>query len=161
MLGEVVAQVAGSGLRVHVAILDLQRHAALEVGEQGVVERGAGLELEALGKLARGRHGVQCHHAHPVFVAAGADLVGDVADLERVRVHALLGHEGADPGHAHQHAVGGQLLQRAVGGHARNAQLAHQLVLRGHAVAGAQRAGGDLLEHEVLHLEVAGGGLRQ
>ena len=92
---------------------------------------------------------------------AGADLIGDVAHLERMGVHALLGDEGADAGDAHQHAFRGEFLQRPVRGHARHRERAHQLVLRGHPLARAQRAGGDALEHVVLHLAVARGSLGQ
>ncbi len=159
--GEVVAQVAGRGQRVDVALLDLQRRAVLEVGEERVVERRAGPRREALGELATRGHALQRHHLQAVLVAAGADLVGDVAHLERVGMHALLGDEGADACDPHQHPVLGQLAQGAVGGHARDRQGAGELVLGRHALPGAQRPGRDAVEHEVLDLLVAGGGRLQ
>jgi hypothetical protein len=92
-----------------------------------------------------------------MLVAAGADLIGDVADLERMGVHALLGDEGADTGDAHQHAIRGELAQRPIGRHAGDGERTRQLVLRGHAGAGRQPPSGDLLEDEMLHLQVARG----
>jgi hypothetical protein len=88
---------------------------------------------------------------------AGADLIGDIPDLEWVRVHASLGHESADARHPHQHPVSRQLAQGPVGGHPRHFQLANQLVLRRHARTRAQTAARDLLQDVLLNLEVAGG----
>ena len=56
-----------------------------------------------------------------------------------MRLRPLLGHEGANTGHAYQHAIGGKLAQCAIGGHARNIELTHELVLGGHAVAHRKR----------------------
>ncbi len=136
---EIVVEVARSGQRIHVALLDLQRQCPLKMSEQRVGEGAAHLELEALGELGRGGHGRKRQYLDPVLVAAGADLIGDIADLEGMGVHATLGDEGTHAGHAHQHPVLGELLQGPVGGHARNGQLAHQLVLGGHSLAGLER----------------------
>ena len=106
-------------------------------------------------------HRLQRHHARAVFVTAGADLFGDVAHFERMRVHALLGDESAAAGHALEHPFAGQLAQRAVHRHARDRQLPYELVLGGHPLARPQRAGGDALEDVMLDLQVAGGGLGQ
>ena len=94
---EIVAQVAGRHLWVDVALLDLQRQSVVEMREQRVIECGAGPHAAAFGELARRAHRFQRDHLDAVLVAAGADLVGDVAHLERMGVHALLGDEGADP----------------------------------------------------------------
>jgi len=83
---------------------------------------------------------------------------GFTPQLERVGVHALLGDEGPDPGDPHQHPIGRELTQRPVRGHARDREGAGQLVLRGHARPSGQCPAGDLLENEVLHLQIAGGG---
>src|SRR5207248_9107630 len=113
-VGEVVAQVAGSDLRIDVALLDLERGAVLEMSEERVVERRAGLDPAALGELARGAHRLERVHAHAMLPAARAALGGEVAPLEGVGVHALLGDEGADSGHPDQHPVRGQLAERPV-----------------------------------------------
>ena len=94
-------------------------------------------------------------------MAAQANLVGDVANFQRMRLRALLGDEGADAGDPDQHAISGQLAQGAIRRHARNIQLTHQLVFGRHAIARPQRAGGNPREHELFDLQVARGGWRE
>src|SRR6516162_5617522 len=103
---EIVVQVPGRDYRIDVALLHLQRDAVLEMRDERVIERGAGLDPAALGELARGAHRLERQYLEAMLVAAGADLIRNVTDLERMGVYALLGDEGADAGDTHEYAVG-------------------------------------------------------
>src|SRR3954467_9969203 len=90
-------------------------------------------------------------------MAPCADLIRNVANLERVGMHTRLSHERADAGYTNQNTSFSQLPKCAVRRHARNIQLAHQLVLRRHALARAKRAVRDLAEHVLLNVQIARG----
>ncbi|MOA43810.1 hypothetical protein D3C78_1660020 [compost metagenome] len=70
--------------------------------------------------------------------------------FEQRRLALGLGDEGADTLHAHQQAIGGQLPQRAVDGHAAETQFAYQFALRRYAVMRWPGAAGDLLGDHLL-----------
>ena len=154
------SQIARYHGRIHVAILDLQRQAAFEMNQQGVIELRPRRDTAALRQLAWRRDGTVEDDLRQVVVAAQADLVGDVANFQRMRLCTVLGDEGADTGDPDQHAISGQLAQGAVRGHARNIQLTYQLVFGRHAVPDRQRAGRNSREHELFHLQIARGGWR-
>ena len=80
-----------------------------------------------------------------VQVAALDDLVVDVAHVQQVGDRVQLGHIGAGALATLDQAFGFQLAQRAVHGHARTAELLHQLPLGGQADAGLPAAIGDAL----------------
>src|SRR4051812_27727263 len=85
------------------------------------------------------------------------DLVCDVAHFKRMGMHTRFSHKSADAGYTKQHTFFSQLPKCAIRRHARNIQLAHQLVLRRHALARAKRAVRDLAEHVLLNVQIARG----
>src|SRR3954471_1756872 len=86
------------------------------------------------------------------------DLVCDVAHFKRVGMHTRFSHERADAGYTKQHTFFSQLPKCAIRRHARDIQLAHQLVLRRHSLTRAKRAVRDLAKHELLNVQIARGG---
>jgi len=104
-------KVARNDRRIHIAVLDLQGHSALEVDQQRGDPAVRPLNTTTLPNFAGGADRAQKYDLRLVFMPAGADLIGDIPDLERVRVHASFGHESADARYAHQHAVSRQLAQ--------------------------------------------------
>src|SRR4051812_48648478 len=91
-------------------------------------------------------------------MAPCAGLIPHVANLERGGMHTRLSHERANAGYTKQHTFFSQLPKCAVRRHARDIQLAHQLVLRRHALARSKRAVRDLAEHVLLNVQIARGG---
>jgi hypothetical protein len=133
--------------------------------QEGMEDLGAGRQLEGAGDLGAGLLGLEADHLAGVGVAALGDLVADVAHLEQGRLGLDLGDIAAaalDPGDP---ALGGQLperpvgghaadAERPVGGHAADAERAGQLVLRRQARALGPVAGQDAADDVVLDLAV-------
>ena len=112
----------------------IQRPAVLQVNDEGVIERTAGAQIEAIGELRGCRQALERDHAGAVGTAAAADLLDDAADLQRVRVGAVVGDESAHALRAIQVPRLCQLAQCAIHGHARGTERAHELVLGGDAL---------------------------
>jgi hypothetical protein len=91
-----------------------------------------------------------------VFVAARADLVADVGDHQQRGLRLGFRDERAHARKPREPAFARELAQRAVHGHARDAERGHQIVFRWNAVAGLPGARFDRGADVVLDLLVAG-----
>ncbi|MNV50186.1 hypothetical protein D3C71_1421830 [compost metagenome] len=144
-------------MHVDVAVFQLDRHVVLVVDDDRVEHRLARADVQRLCLLAARRFLGQPQHAAVVAVVAPRDLIGDVVDGEQRRARLRLGDKGAHALHAHQQALGGQLAQGAVDGHAAETQLVDQLGFRGYAVVGGPGAAADLLRDHLLDLRIERG----
>ena len=136
LLDEVLDEEVGGLAGVDPAVFELDRHAVFLVhhGEMkqalggffhsnSAVSSGAGGDLFA-GDQARG-----------IFLAAGGDLVGDIAQFHQAGARGLLLDKGADARNPLEVAIRGQFAQRPIGGHAADAEAFDELVLGRHARA--------------------------
>ena len=87
-------------------------------------------------------------------MAPAADVVCQAGDLQQVGLGFFIGHKAAHAGHAADAALLLQLAQRAVDGHARHAELPHQVVFGRQAVAGGPGTVLDLARYKVFDLLV-------
>src|SRR6266511_1891057 len=92
-------------------------------------------------------------------MAARPDLLGDVAQLKQARARPGLLHESAHTWDARQETVGGQLVEGAVGGHARDAEMLDELVLGRHALTRRPGARSDLAQNVILDAAIKRSGL--
>src|SRR5277367_2796615 len=151
---EVHVEVAGRERRRDVAVLELHRPVILEMHDQRAVQLATGRHAEVCGELGVGAHALEAHDLGAVHMAALADFLVDAANLERMRAGMAVGDEAADAGDAHQNALIAQLLERAIGGHARYAEFLDDVVLGRDARGDGPFAGADVLQNVALDLEV-------
>ncbi len=126
-LREVALHEARRQRRVHVPILQLDRHAVLEVHEAHVEHRAALAQPHRGGDAGVGLLALDRQHARHVDVAAFGDLLVDVAHLQHVGDRVQLRHVRARALAALDEALVLQLAQRVVHRHAGAAELLHQL----------------------------------
>ncbi|MNR37800.1 hypothetical protein D3C85_1558530 [compost metagenome] len=105
---------------------------------------------ELRGQHPRGALALQPEQRTAVAVAARADLLGNAADLYHGGLVALRRHEGAGALAPHQHLLRLQLVERAVHGHARDAELGGEPQFGRDGVPLAPGAGLDFPLHIVL-----------
>jgi len=93
-----------------------------------------------------------------VAMAARGDLIGDVVHFQQRGMRFGFGDEGADALHANQKTFAGQLAQRAVDGHAADAQFRHQFTFGGHALVRLPMPRTDLIHDRLFDPLVDRGG---
>ncbi len=104
------------------AVLDLHRHTVLLMDDADMEEGLDTPELKLLDKGGCRRQRPLGVDAGGMAVAAGGDLLGDVAQLHQARAGGRLLDEGADTRHPGNEALGGQFAERPVGGHPADAE---------------------------------------
>ena len=135
-------------------ILELDRPVILEVHDNRIKEFAARLDAEVLGERAPRAHALERDHLRPVPVSAASDLIGDSADLERMRPGLRRRDETADARDAYEDALVRELAQRAVRRHPRDPEGFHDLALRRNARRGAPGARFDVAQDVALHLYI-------
>src|SRR6185369_2816203 len=150
--GEVLIEVARSDNGIDPPLLELHGIAVLLVHDRGVEYGVADLDSERGSDVLVGLRLVQRNHAATIARAAAADLLGDVARLEKRRPRLFSGYERAPPGNANDHAFGLELAQCSVHRHARDVELEDEEVLGGQALRVAPLARTDPVDDELLDL---------
>src|ERR1700733_14646605 len=121
-LVEIHFQIVGRELGKNVAVFELDGPVVFEVHDDRAVQLAAGCDAEILREICDGANALEGHDFGAVHMAPAADLVGDAADFERMRVCLPVGDEAADSGDAHQNAFVAQFAQGPIGRHARHAE---------------------------------------